>query len=134
MPEESEKASLLLRFIAKGIDFIVIAAAIRLVPQVGYLAGVLYVAISDGLFDGRSLGKKVVRLRVVQPATGGPADFRASVLRNAVFALAVLIYAIPFFGLVIASVLIALEILLVIGNKDGLRLGDELAGTKVIEG
>jgi len=43
---------------AKTIDFIVIAAALKSIPRVGFIAAMAYLLICDGLFDGRSLGKK----------------------------------------------------------------------------
>jgi uncharacterized RDD family membrane protein YckC len=134
MPEERIKASLLLRAIAKAIDFIIIAAAMKTVPQAGYMAGLLYLLISDGLFDGRSIGKKIVKLRVVSLSTMDSATFRDSVLRNITPAVALLFYKIPLIGWAFAVIALALEFILMLGNKDGMRLGDEIANTKVIEG
>ncbi|MDI6729017.1 MAG: RDD family protein [Thermodesulfovibrionales bacterium] len=134
MPEESTKASLLLRVIAKTLDFIIIAAAAKTIPQVGYLAGLVYLLISDGLFDGRSIGKKILRLRVISLSTGSSGTFRDSVLRNAILTAALLLYKIPLVGWLFVVVILALEFLLMLGNKDGMRLGDDIANTKVIEG
>ncbi|MBA4349088.1 MAG: hypothetical protein C0415_03750 [Thermodesulfovibrio sp.] len=133
MPEDMRKASLLLRVIAKAIDFIVIAIAVKLIPQVGYLSGLLYLVISDGLFDGRSLGKKVLRLRVVSVATGKPGSFKDSVIRNATIAAALMLFKIPLFGWLLLIAVLVLEFLLMLGNEDGLRLGDDLANTMVVE-
>jgi uncharacterized RDD family membrane protein YckC len=134
MPEESIKASLLLRVIAKMLDFIIIAAAAKTIPQVGYFAGLLYLLISDGLFDGRSIGKKILRLRVISLSTGSSGTFRDSVLRNTPPIAALLLYKIPLVGWLFVVVILALEFLLMLGNKDGMRLGDDIANTKVIEG
>ncbi|MCL4457457.1 MAG: RDD family protein [Nitrospirae bacterium] len=134
MPEDSVKASLLLRVIAKLLDFIVIAAAAETIPRVGYFAGIVYLLIGDGLFNGSSLGKKLVRLRVVSLSTGNASTFRDSIVRNAAFAVALLLYKVPIAGWFFAAVILALEFLLMLGNKDGMRLGDDLANTKVIEG
>ena len=134
MPEDSAKAGLLLRVMAKAIDFTIIAAAAGAIPQVGYFTGLLYLLISDGLFDGRSLGKKVMRLRVVSAGTGSAATFRDSIIRNAVLAPALLMYKIPLFGWLPALAITILESLLMLGNSEGLRLGDDLAQTKVLEG
>ena len=57
MSEESKRADLLLRTVAKILDFIIIAAAVEIVPRAGFFAGLAYLLIGDGLFDGRSLGK-----------------------------------------------------------------------------
>lgn len=134
MPEDSVKASLLLRVLAKAIDFIIIAAAAKIIPQVGYLAGLVYILISDGLFDGRSLGKKILRLKVVSLSTGDSANFRDSILRNITLAAALLLYKIPLVGWLFVVAILALELILMLGNKDGLRLGDDIANTKVVEG
>jgi uncharacterized RDD family membrane protein YckC len=133
MPEESAKASLLLRLLAKAVDFLVIAMAIKLIPQVGYLSGLVYLIISDGLFDGRSIGKKILRLRVVTGEPGITCTFKESSIRNAPCGVALIMVMIPFLGWVLAGMILALEVLLMLGNREGLRLGDELAHTKVIE-
>lgn len=134
MPEESIKASLLLRVIAKMLDFIIITAAAKTIPQVGHLAGIIYLLISDGLFDGRSLGKKILRLKVISLSTGSSGTFRDSVLRNTLLIAALLLYKIPLAGWLFVVVILALEFLLMLGSKDGMRLGDDIANTKVIEG
>jgi uncharacterized RDD family membrane protein YckC len=137
MPEDGSKASLLLRIIAKSLDFIVIAIAAKTIPQVGYIAGLSYLLISDGLFDGRSLGKKVIGLKVISVSAGRAGTFRDSILRNISFAVALLLLEIPLIGWLLSVVAVAifvLEFLLMLGNKEGHRLGDDIAGTKVIEG
>ena len=134
MPGETVKASLLLRVIAKLLDFIIIAVAIKVVPQVGYFAGLVYLLISDGLFDGRSLGKKIIRLRVISPETGTPGTFRDSMVRNITFAFSLILYKIPLLGWFFVLAALALEFLLILGSEEGMRLGDDLANTKVIEG
>lgn len=133
MPEDDVKASLLLRVIAKALDFIIIAAAAKIIPQVGYLAGLIYLLISDGLFDGRSIGKKVLKLKVTSLSTGSSATFRDSILRNTTIASALLLYKIPLVGWFLFIIILAVEFLLMLGNKDGMRLGDDIANTKVIE-
>lgn len=132
MPEDSGKASLLLRILAKAVDLVIIAAAVSIVHQTGYLAGIIYLLISDGLFDGRSLGKKIMRLKVVSAKDGRVADFRDSIIRNAIFAVALLTYAIPLFGWILALGIAVFEFLLMLGNSEGMRLGDDLAATKVV--
>jgi uncharacterized RDD family membrane protein YckC len=134
MSEGLTKASLLLRVMAKILDFIVIAAAVRAIPQVGFVTGIAYLFISDGLFDGRSLGKKIMRLRVISVPSSSRGSFRDSMIRNAPFAAAMLFLYIPLAGWIISVVILTLEFLLSLGNSEGLRLGDDLAGTKVIEG
>jgi uncharacterized RDD family membrane protein YckC len=134
MSEGLLKASLLLRVMAKTLDFIVIAAAVRAVPRVGFLAGLAYLLIGDGLFDGRSLGKKIMRLRVISDSSSAQGSFRDSMIRNAPFAAAMLLFNIPLAGWIFPVLILTLEFLLTLGNGEGMRLGDDLAGTKVVEG
>ncbi|HYA32069.1 MAG TPA: hypothetical protein VED67_04855, partial [Thermodesulfovibrionales bacterium] len=65
MSDEVKRAGLLLRAFAKALDFILIAAAAEIVPKAGFFAGLAYILIGDGLFDGRSIGKLLMGLRVV---------------------------------------------------------------------
>lgn len=123
----------MLRIIAKAIDGIVCITLYRLVPEVGFAAGLVYVLICDGLFDGKSLGKKVLRLIVISETTGNPISFKDSILRNLVFAAALLLYAMPVLGWFLALCLLAVEFLLALGNKEGMRLGDMIARTRVLE-
>jgi len=134
MSEGLLKASLLLRVMAKTLDLIAIAAVVRAVPRVGFLAGLAYLLIGDGLFDGRSLGKKIMRLRVISGSSGAPGSFRDSMIRNMPFASAMLLYNIPLAGWVFPVLILTFEFLLTLGNSEGLRLGDDIAGTKVVEG
>ncbi|MBF0557776.1 MAG: RDD family protein [Nitrospirae bacterium] len=124
----------MLRVIAKLLDFIIIATAIKAVPQVGYFAGLVYLLISDGLFDGRSLGKKVMRLRVISQEAGTPGTFRDSIVRNITFAFSLILYKIPLLGWFFVLLALVLEFLLMLGNDEGMRLGDDLANTRVVEG
>ncbi len=134
MSEGLQKASLLLRIMAKTLDFIAIAASIRAIPRVGFLAGAAYLLIGDGLFDGRSLGKKIMRLHVISVPGGCKAGFKESMIRNAPFAVALFLINIPLTGWIFPVLLLAFEFLLMLGNKEGMRLGDDLAATKVVEG
>lgn len=133
MSDETKKASLLLRIIAKTIDFILIAIAIKIIPQVGYIAGIIYILISDGLFEGRSIGKKILKLKAISLTTGNAANFKDSIIRNSTIAAAMLFYIIPLLGWLFVAVIFTLEFLLMLGNKDGMRLGDDFANTYVIE-
>jgi uncharacterized RDD family membrane protein YckC len=132
MAEEIRKAGLLLRVLAKSIDLILVLAVVQLIPQAGVAAGLLYVLVSDGLFDGRSAGKKIVHLRVFG-AAGRGCTIRESVLRNAPLAAAGAVYLLPIFGWLFAAVILGIEMLLMFGNAEGKRLGDDLAGTWVVQ-
>ena len=133
MSEEQKKAGLLVRTIARILDFIVIAAAVELVPKAGFYAGLAYLLIGDGLFDGRSLGKKLIGLRVVSSNSFKPCTFRDSILRNSVFGIGFLFYKIFWLGWIFIAIVSAFEFVILLGSKNRMRLGDELAKTIVIE-
>jgi uncharacterized RDD family membrane protein YckC len=133
MSEEQKKAGLLVRTIARILDFIVIAAAVELVPKAGFYAGLAYLLIGDGLFDGRSLGKRLIGLRVVSSDSLKACTFRDSILRNSVFGIGFLFYKLFWMGWIFIAIVSALEFVILLGSKNRMRLGDELAKTIVIE-
>ena len=132
------------RAVAMVIDA-VIAFGIGLVPIAGGIAATAYWLVRDGLeldfMDHRSIGKKVMKLRPVA-LDGQPLDIMMSVKRNWMFALWVIaqfllftlvgiVLAIPLF--LIALVIGIIEIVLVFTDAEGRRIGDKMAGTRVIE-
>jgi uncharacterized RDD family membrane protein YckC len=129
---EKKRAGLLLRVVSKGIDFILILAAAEALPKAGWLAGLIYLLISDGLINGQSLGKKLTGLRV-ETAVGAPCAIKDSIVRNSTLAVGLLLWKIPFLGWILLASVVALEFIILIGSKEGARLGDELAKTSVVE-
>jgi uncharacterized RDD family membrane protein YckC len=133
MPDERKKASLLLRVVAKVLDFIVIAALAELVPKAGFYAGLAYLLISDGLLDGRSVGKKLMGLRVLSVPGEAACSMQASIIRNSPLGAALLFFKFPLIGWVVIAAVAAVEFLIMLGSADGMRLGDEVAKTRVVE-
>src|SRR3972149_8066343 len=129
---EYSKASVLNRFVAKIIDLIVAAAFSKLLSPVGFFAGLTYLLIADGFFDGRSLGKKLIRLRTIR-IDGGLCTYKDSILRNISIAVGYALFFIPYVGWILTIVIYLIEGLIIIGNEKGLRIGDELAKTYVTE-
>ena len=128
------KAQVLNRFIAKLIDVFLAAAAAELIAPVGFLAGVAYLLVADGFAGGRSIGKRLIGLQTVLPGTREPAGFRESIIRNIPFAVAQLLYyVVPYVGWLASAGIVMFEAILIIGNEQGRRLGDELAGTQVLD-
>jgi len=71
------KPLILSRLIGKAIDLVITLALAKLpLYPAGPLAAFLYILICDGFKDGRSIGKRVVGLRVVNTTTGKPASFQ----------------------------------------------------------
>ena len=133
MLEEQRRAGLLLRTAAKIVDFILIAAVIEIIPRAGFFAGLTYLLLGDGFFDGRSVGKKLLKIQVVSAGTDSPCTFKDSILRNSTFAVGYVLWIVPFIGWIFILIISAVEFVLVLGSKDGMRLGDEIAKTAVIE-
>lgn len=133
MSDELKRASLLLRIFAKVLDFILIAAVAEVVPKAGFYAGLLYLLISDGLFDGRSVGKLLIGLRVVSIASHEPCSMKESIVRNAPLGAGLLLYKLPWIGWIFIVLVSLVEFLILLGSKNGMRLGDELAKTSVVE-
>ena len=127
------KAQVLNRFIAKLVDLLIVAAADKLVPPVGFLAGLAYILVADGFAGGRSVGKRLIGLQTILPRAREAAGFKESIVRNLPFGLAYLMFEIPYVGWLIAVAMLSLEGLLIIGNDHGRRLGDEIARTQVLD-
>ena len=125
-----DKASLLNRFIAKFIDFLVVALLYEIPLKISFLLGVVYLFIADGFSTG-SAGKRLIGLQIVSMPNHGEISFRESIIRNIPFGIAYIAYTIPFVGWLIATGIIGFEFFLMIGNPNGLRLGDEMAKTFV---
>lgn len=143
-PVTPGKADLGKRFVAAIID-LVIAVLIGLIPVIGGLIATAYWLVRDGLefdfMDRRSVGKKLVKLRPVR-LDGQPMDVGASVRRNWMFAIGGIaqFFAMTIIGIVIAIPLVVIalvigivEIVLVITDPEGRRIGDKTGQTRVIE-
>jgi uncharacterized RDD family membrane protein YckC len=133
MSGEFKRAGLLVRTVAKILDFIIIAAAAEVVPKAGFFAGLAYLLIGDGLFDGRSLGKKLMGLKVVSADTYTQCSFRDSILRNSTLGIGYILYKILWFGWIFIVIVSVFEFIILLGSKNEMRLGDEIARTIVIE-
>jgi uncharacterized RDD family membrane protein YckC len=125
----------------------------RIVGFLGAVLGLAYVLGRDVFGQGRSLGKKIQEIRVVVAATGQPVTFVDSAKRNAIFALGSSLSVlsstfqlIPCLGDAVACILIPLmvlsgliglvalgvELYKIVSDPEGVRLGDQFAGTRVI--
>jgi uncharacterized RDD family membrane protein YckC len=127
------KAQILNRGIAKLIDLFIVAAAGQMLVPVGFLGGLAYILIADGFSGGRSIGKRLIGLQTVRPGQREVAGFRESIIRNLPFAVAQVAFAIPYVGWLVSVAIIAFEAVLILGNEQGRRLGDEVAGTQVLD-
>ncbi len=130
------KAGTLKRILARLVDILVAWALTLVVPPVGVLAGILYLAVADGVQKGQSLGKMVFGLEVLS-VEGEPCALKSSIYRNLPFSMALLFAVVPFIGwilLVLAGIpILLIELWLVIVDDKGERLGDRISGTIVVE-
>jgi uncharacterized RDD family membrane protein YckC len=105
----------------------------RLPDVIGFLAASGYILMRDGLFEGRSLGKKAVGLRVSAiDDRGQAASSKDSIIRNIPLAAAYGLFMIPYAGWVLGPLALAVEWLTAMGDDRGMRIGDLLAGTYVV--
>ncbi len=132
-----KKANILHRFIAKAIDLLIFGFLSEMFYPYGFLAGVLYILISDGLFEGASLGKRIIGLKVVMALEDKKPEFKESIIRNSFLAFPLLFAFIPFVGyfllVTIGIIIYAAEIYFIIKSPEGERIGDRFAFTRVID-
>jgi uncharacterized RDD family membrane protein YckC len=124
------------RFIAKGIDIgLVTIGAICYYPM-GLILGIVYMAISDSLYDGQSIGKRFMGFGVVSLVDGSPCSTWQSFIRNLPFTVPLFFLIFPiWWGWVISAIfalsLTAMEVYLLYKGAHH-RLGDIMADTTVI--
>jgi uncharacterized RDD family membrane protein YckC len=115
---------------------------------------VIYLLVRDYLFSGRGIGKNLVGLQVVDSRFMRPAQLKQSVIRNMSWLLPFVVLsitqmlaliipwvwinqviseAVHILGAVYCMVMFPMEAYKAYYRADGLRLGDELAGTRVVE-
>ena len=128
------------RLIAKSIDMLIVVAIYLLLANLwnalAWILALLCCAFMDGLGTGQSIGKRILGLCVVEDQFGAPATLKQSALRNIAFFI-----AIPFAGslifwfvfLLVTVPLVFLELYLILSLDSGVRLGDVLANTLVVE-
>ncbi len=118
------------------------------------ILAVCFLLARDSLFQGRGIGKNLMGLQVVDVATGEPASLKQSAIRNIVLLAPFLVsqvavmvmhlLPIPQIAngiLSIVNIVCTLYVLIVIPleswraykRDDSLRIGDEIAGTTIIE-
>ena len=101
--------------LAAGALFYFVASALGLALEWAIAGWILYIWFCDGLPGGQSLGKRVTGIRVVHVDTEKPCSYGQSFVRN------------------LAMVLGVIDAAFIVG-KQRRRLGDLIAGTKVVQG
>lgn len=134
------RATLFGRILAKTLDMLVVVAVYFLGEAIwapfGLGGAVFICAVQDALTDGQSVGKRIMGLRVNDDRTGQPCGYRASLVRNLPFVVAVTCAAVPLLWVLAALValpLMCFETYVVVSLESGVRLGDVMANTIVVE-
>ena len=134
-PPAMPKPDILHRAIAKAIDLLLFAAAVHPLDMVGAAMGLLYLAIADGFWHGQSVGKRLIRLRVLRKADHQPIGFRESIMRNLTVVFPAALLVVPVVGWIMFLTLGLLVVLVGAGlaslDEAGARLGDIIAQTVV---
>lgn len=106
--------------IAVGVGYCVLLALNAVLsddsslPTLALLAiALLYTLLADGMFDGQSIGKKIMNLYVVCTDTDGPCTYIQSIVRNVTYILGIF------------------DLIFILGSERR-RLGDRLASTRVM--
>lgn len=122
------------RAVAGFLDLLLIIGLARLPDVLGFLSAAGYILLRDGLFDRRSIGKKLTGLHVISSEDAGPAvTYRESIIRNVPLVAAYILFLIPYAGWVLGPLALGMEGLIAIGDERGMRIGDMLARTIVVQ-
>ena len=111
-------------FFRRSLAFLLDAAiALLLYRFAGGLLAIAYLILRDGVWNGRSVGKAVLSLRVIRSDGGAAIGLVDSLKRNLLFVIPLVNAAVS------ASVFEAVNLYF---DDEKLRLGDRLAGTRVV--
>ena len=128
-----QRADITTRAVAGLVDLLLVIGLTRLPDVIGVLSASGYILVRDGLFDRRSIGKKLIGLRVASLEDSGPrATYRESIMRNVPLVLAYFLFLIPYAGWVLGLPVLVAEGLTSIGDRAGMRIGDLIARTQVV--
>jgi uncharacterized RDD family membrane protein YckC len=129
------------RYMAKGLDLVILVICTLVLTVIWYpvaaVGAVAYALFHDALNDGVSPGKMIVGLKVIRyPDEGEPITWKISALRNISFAIFTLFAVVPMIGWILMFLvgipLLIFEAYLLYSLESGYRLGDILAGTRVV--
>lgn len=126
-----EKVGLFRRVLADIIDRWVPCPFFAYLFPPWLLVVIGYGLLSDGLMEGRSVGKRLLGLRTLCADSLEPCTYGRSFLRNLKWTLAQVAYT-SLFLIPLALAHDFLELLFVAFDREGRRLGDRLGGTVVV--
>jgi uncharacterized RDD family membrane protein YckC len=124
------------RLIAKLIDIGLVTLGAVFYYPMGLILGVIYLCISDSLYDGQSIGKRLLGFGVVSLVDGSPCSTRQSFIRNLPFTVPLFFLIFPFWGWIFSAIfavpLALMEVYFLFKVNSVHRLGDLMADTTVI--
>lgn len=97
-----------------------------------WLAAAVYLLIKDGLHNGQSLGKLLLKIRVVQASDQGHISVLHSIKRNAILVVPFVLRFLPFWGSLMLILILSYEGFLIFTQAEGQRWGDQFADTIVV--
>jgi len=109
------------RVIAWLIDLLMLIGLSVLFRTLGYVVSAAYILCRDGLFDGQSVGKRIMGLKVVAHQQQLRCTFLDSFIRNMLWLLPIINIVMGFTGLHA-----------LVHDPRGRHWGDRLANTQVI--
>lgn len=134
--ESGQKTAKLSRLLAKAIDIFLVLILSTLYYPLGLFLGIVYLAMSDGLQKGQSVGKKFIGLGVVSLIDGTPCTFKQSLVRNLPLTIPLVLFLVPLWGwllgMLLGLVFTVLELYFLFKLDTGHRIGDVMADTTVI--
>jgi uncharacterized RDD family membrane protein YckC len=124
------------RIIAKLIDLSLVIVLSFFFYPLGIILSVIYIAVSDSLQNGQSIGKKFMGFAVISLEDGKPCTVKQSAVRNLPIIVPLILAVIPLWGWIIGGLLGILlcgfELYLLYKLDSGHRLGDVMADTSVM--
>jgi uncharacterized RDD family membrane protein YckC len=127
-----QKADLTTRAVAGFVDLLLVIGLARLPDVLGFLSAAGYLLIRDGLFEGQSVAKKLIGVRVAPMDEVKAITYRESIIRNVPLVLAFMLFLVPYVGWLLGPLALGIECLTAIGDERGMRIGDMLARTWVV--
>lgn len=124
------------RLVAKGIDIGLVTIGAVFYYPMGLILGVVYLCIADSLYEGQSIGKRLMGFGVISLIDGTPCSTKQSFIRNLPFTVPLFFLIFPFGGWIFSAIfalpLAIMEVYFLFKTGSGHRLGDIMADTTVI--
>ena len=112
------------RLLAKMVDLFIVLILSTLFYPFGLILALIYMGISDSLYDGQSVGKRLMGFAVISLEDGTPCSLKQSLIRNLPIIVPMAFAIIPLWGWIFCSILavplILLEVYLLFKNSESI--------------